>query len=116
MKVLINTSMYGLNLSTKAKIWLIDHDFNELITVENGNYILDEYNMCRRRHDPLLIQCFEDSQANGWNFGYSDLHKNEYKIVEIPDDVEYEIEYEGNLDYNEEYEIIVEKHRTWGRE
>jgi hypothetical protein len=53
------------------------------------------------RHDPALIQVVEElgDKANGT---YSDL-----KVVEIPDDVDYEIsEYDGN-------EHIAESHRTW---
>ena len=53
------------------------------------------------RNDPALIQTIEEmgTKANGW---CADLG-----IVEIPDDVEWEIvEYDGN-------EHVAEKHRTW---
>ena len=53
------------------------------------------------REDPLLIQVIEElgSEADG---GFAEL-----KIVEIPADVEYEIEeYDG-------MEHIAEKHQTW---
>ena len=53
------------------------------------------------RNDPLLIQVVEEMGEKA-NDRYSDLH-----IVEIPDDVEWQIEeYDGN-------EWIAEKHRTW---
>jgi hypothetical protein len=53
------------------------------------------------RHDPMLIQVIEQMGSNA-NGACSSL-----KIVNIPDDVEYEIsEYDGN-------EHIAEKHRTW---
>lgn len=53
------------------------------------------------REDPLLIQAIEElgEEANG--------RCAKLKIVEIPDDVEYEIEeYDGN-------EHIAEVHQTW---
>ena len=53
------------------------------------------------RNDPLLIQVVEElgDKSNG---GFANL-----SIVEIPDDVEWEIsEYDG-------FEHIAEKHRTW---
>lgn len=53
------------------------------------------------RDDPLLIQVINElgKEANG---EYSDL-----EIIEIPDDVEWEIEeYDG-------WETIHEKHRSW---
>jgi len=53
------------------------------------------------RNDPVLVEIVEriGSEANG---RYSNL-----KIVEIPDDVDWEImEYDG-------LEHVAEKHRTW---
>jgi len=53
------------------------------------------------RNDPLLIQVIKElkQEANGYCA--------KLKIVEIPDDVEWEIEeYDG-------WEHIAEKHRTW---
>jgi cytosine/adenosine deaminase-related metal-dependent hydrolase len=53
------------------------------------------------RDDPHLIEAVEKlgKKANG---RFADLH-----VVEIPDDVEWDIEeYDGN-------EWIAEKHRTW---
>lgn len=54
------------------------------------------------RDDPILVSVVEDlgEAANG---SYATL-----KVVEIPDDAEWEIaEYDG-------YEHVAEKHRTWG--
>ena len=56
---------------------------------------------CIDRHDPGLVEVVEllGKKADG------DCAK--LKIVEIPDDVDYEIqEYDGN-------EWVAEKHRTW---
>ena len=53
------------------------------------------------RDDPALIQAVEELGENSWS-SYSEL-----KVVEIPDDVEWEInEYDG-------LEWVAEKHRTW---
>jgi len=55
-----------------------------------------------RRDWPLLIQCVEELGSEHASGKHATL-----KIVEIPDDVDYEIEeYDGN-------EYIAEKHRTW---
>lgn len=53
------------------------------------------------RNDPALVQLVEENTKL-----YSGRHAT-LKVVEIPDDVEYEIEeYDGN-------EHVAEKHRTW---
>ena len=53
------------------------------------------------RDDPILIQVVEELK-DGANGRHAEL-----KIVEIPDDVEWQIEeYDGN-------EWVAEKHRTW---
>lgn len=54
------------------------------------------------RNDPILIQVVEElgEKANG--------RCAELRIIEIPDDIEWEItEYDG-------IESVAEKHRTWG--
>lgn len=54
------------------------------------------------RGDPLLVQVVEELGEASYG-GYANL-----KVVEIPDDVDYEIdEYDG-------MEHVAEKHRTWG--
>lgn len=54
------------------------------------------------RDDPALIQVVEELGSKKASGDHADL-----KIVEIPDDVDWEIEeYDGN-------EHIAEKHRTW---
>jgi len=53
------------------------------------------------RDDPVLVKMVEEGQQEV-NGQFSDL-----KVVEIPDDVEWQIEeYDGN-------EWVAEKHRTW---
>lgn len=70
---------------------------------DNGVYNLDYflYPNDIDRTDPILVQVVEElgKKANG---KYSSL-----KVVEIPDDVEWQIdEYDGS-------EWVAEKHRTW---
>jgi len=54
------------------------------------------------RDDPALVQVVEEiPREKGYSFA-------SLKVVEIPDDVEWEIqEYDG-------MEWVAEKHRTWG--
>ena len=83
MKIVINACYGGFGLSKEA--------------LKKLN--MDEYKI--KRNDPLLIKIIEElgEKANG---NYANL-----KIIEIPDDVEYEIEeYDG-------WEWISEKHRIW---
>lgn len=54
------------------------------------------------RNDPILLQVIEQLGASECGTRYSEL-----KVVEIPDDVEWEIkEYDGK-------EWVAEVHRTW---
>ena len=71
---------------------------NEEVT--NENYRQNNIDP-QERDDPVLIQVVEEL-GSGANGRCANL-----KIVEIPDDVEWEIEeYDGN-------EWVAEKHRTW---
>jgi hypothetical protein len=77
-----------------------DHGFTYFYVneIDENNYFSDRE---IERNDPVLVEIVErlGSEANG---RYSDL-----KIVEIPDDVDWEVmEYDG-------MEHIAEKHRTW---
>jgi hypothetical protein len=111
MKVVINSCYGGFSLSDAAtlalralrhKVALDDrlagerYPTGEIATVPNSH--------CHdiERNDPLLIQGVESlgDRANG---AHAKL-----KIVEIPDDVDWEIaEYDG-------LEHVAQKHRTWG--
>jgi hypothetical protein len=88
MKIVINSDFGGFSLSKAA--------YNEL------GIPWDEFGFCTfERSDPRLVSCIEKlgSAANGKHA--------ELKIVEIPDDIEWEIErHEGK-------EWVAEKHRTW---
>ncbi len=137
MKIVINTIHGGFSVSHHAALWMYERNKDyPKTTVEkyfgedNGKfglkaslerwrnldktfktpvfmnvfspdekYVLEIQDL--KRDDPLLIRCIEElgPLANG---SYANL-----KIVEIPDDVEWDIkEYDG-------LEHIAEKHRTW---
>ena len=92
MKIAINKCYGGFSLSEKAY---------EFLGLKWDGYGFD-YNDYDKRTDPKLIECIEELgvEANGF---YAKL-----KIIEIPDDVNWEIkEYDG-------VEWVAEKHRTWG--
>ena len=116
-KIVINKCFGGFGLSDEAFARYMDIKGIEYETTESkgvfgssvdfwkkGHAHEDNaYLWCRNieRDDPALIQTIEEmgTEANGW---CADLG-----IVEIPDDVEWEIaEYDGN-------EHVAEKHRTW---
>ena len=87
MKIAINRCYGGFSLSQKAQ--------EALATLG----IEDHYEL--KRNDPKLIEVIEKLGPEA-NSRFSEL-----KIVEIPDDVEWEIkEYDGQ-------EWVAEKHRTW---
>jgi len=113
MKIVINGDYGGYGLSDQAVreygkrkgLNLVEegpdaHGFTYFYVNEIGEntYFSDRE---IERDDPVLVEIVErlGSEANG---RYSDL-----KIVEIPDDVDWEVmEYDG-------MEHIAEKHRTW---
>lgn len=86
-KIVINTCFGGFGLSKAAQEYLG-------IAAERRWHELD-------RDDPRLIAVVEHLGASA-NGSYAAL-----KVVEIPDEVEWEIqEYDGR-------EWVAEKHRTW---
>lgn len=90
MKIVINDCYGGFCLSKKALAL-----YNE----RTGTVLTYEYDI--KRNDPILVEIVEQlgEAANG-DFA-------ELKVVEIPDDVQWQIqEYDGD-------EWIAEKHRTW---
>jgi hypothetical protein len=90
MKIIINTCYGGFGLSEKALAL-----FNE----RSGT--VNTYGRDITRNNPILVEIVEQlgEAADG---GFAEL-----KVVEIPDDVKWQIdEYDGN-------EWVAEKHRTW---
>lgn len=90
MKVVINSCYGGFGLSNKAL------DMYKQLSNKSEVYAYE-----LDRTDPLLIQVVETlgAEANG---RYAKL-----RIIEIPDDVNWEItEYDGN-------ESVEEVHRSW---
>ena len=88
MKVVINKCYGGFSLSEKA--------YKEL-------GLKDSYDSIGKieRNDPRLVEVVERLGKESWG------PHSELKVVEIPGDVEYEIdEYDG-------IEWIAEVHRTW---
>jgi hypothetical protein len=94
MKVVINACYGGFGLSQVE----IDR-YHEI----KGIPVPEDF-WCRdlKRNDPVLVQVVHETpRAYG-------AECSRLKIVEIPDDVEWEIEeYDGN-------EWVAEKHRKWG--
>ena len=89
MKIVINKCYGGFGLSEVALT-----RYNN----ETGN---NKQDWDIRRDDPVLVSIVEELGEDSWG-GYSKL-----KVVEIPDDVEWQIdEYDG-------MEWIAETHRTW---
>ena len=89
MKIIINTCFGGYSLSEAA--------YNELGIPWDG------YGFCEqlKRSDPKLVSCVE-KLGNAANGVLAEL-----QIVEIPDNVEWEIkDYDGK-------EWVAEQHRTW---
>lgn len=137
MKIVINKCYGGYSLSPKAVLWLYEKGFNEegfITPVEKyfgstgcgkelskwreylagkaSNVFLitiftpDEKAVLNERPElrthPLLIECVERLGPD------ADGNCAELTVIEIPDDVDWEIhEYDG-------VESVHEKHRIWG--
>ena len=111
MKVIINNCYGGFGLSDQAYRLLIKRGMKKTIYKEAGKYkglggrysfVRDSFGDHGCRTDPRVIGVVEElgKKANGQ---CADL-----KIVEVPDDVKWDIEeYDG-------WEHIAETHRTWG--
>ncbi len=94
MKVVINSCYGGFSLSKEG-----DARYAEIKGI-----VLDKdfYSRDIARDDPALVQLVEEGRSE-YEGRCASL-----KVVEIPDDVDWEIaEYDGN-------EWVAEKHRTWG--
>ena len=94
MKVVINACFGGFGLSKTAKQWLRDRGMTE-------DEVYDLRWEDSERANPLLVECVETLGRK------ADGDCAELVVVEIPDDVEWEIdEYDGR-------ESVEEKHRSW---
>ena len=114
MKVVINTCYGGFCLSEKAMKLLIkkvkDRKTKERLKeyykeikkqIREFRLFKDTFNPPVSRGDPALVEVVEELGAEA-NCKFSKL-----KVVEIPDDVEWQIEeYDG-------MEWVAEKHRVW---
>jgi hypothetical protein len=114
MKIVINSDFGGFGLSDAAFERYLElkgiefarvsktfgfADYYKAGHIDEDDHYLSFYDITR--NDPILVQVVEElgGEANG--------HYSSLKVVEIPDDVEWEIdEYDG-------MEHVAEKHRTW---
>lgn len=134
MKVVINDCHGGFGLSTEAVIKLIEYGSGGIIVKEESEYNGHSWNKAderdvgqgyrvggclindvifkdgkvyyyddgaKHRTDPALVRVVEEMGSKA-----SDPLAN-LKVVEIPDDVDWYIEYHDGL------ERVAEKHRTW---
>ena len=90
MKIVINACYGGFELSKEALA---------LFSERSGTTITYEGNI--ERNNPILVEIVEQlGEAADGNYA-------ELKVVDIPDDVQWQVEeYDGN-------EWVAEKHRTW---
>ena len=114
-QVVIGTGLMGFDLSYKARDWLREHGAEDGIKGDmpgkRGEYSIErdyeDQENGKTRHDPLLIQMIEELGKDALSIND---RGNDYRltIVEIPDDVEYQIESDEGVEH------IAEKHRKWG--
>jgi len=94
MKVVINACHGGFSLSAEAKQAYVAKKGMTQPVSEFFDRYLD-------RDDPVLVAVVEELGTA------ADTSVSELRVVEIPDDVEWQIEeYDGS-------EWVAEKHRTW---
>ena len=92
MKVVINKCFGGFGLSKKA-----------LELYNKYKKSNEKYDFDIERDDPILVKVVEELGSEKASDSLAKL-----KVVEIPDDVEYEI------DYYDGQESIHQKHESWG--
>jgi hypothetical protein len=103
-KVVINCGYNGFGLSEAARKIL--EESGEIVDCFGGRTGENEiYNYVIERDDPRLVSVVE--KLGGIDAKNEGDERHFLKIVEIPDDVEWQI---GSYDGNERVE---EKHRTW---
>lgn len=102
MKIVINKSYGVFALSNKGmeRLSELSHQAKQVYDT-NPNKKRYSYFGIADRNDPNLIQVFEELGQEAYEEG------RKYKIVEIPDDVDWIIkDYDGK-------EWVAERHRTW---
>ena len=93
MKLVINTCYGGFSVS--------DAGVDRYLEITGIKPSKNFYNRDIPRDDPALVQVVEEMGAD------ADGRCAELKVVDIPDDVQWQIEeYDGR-------EWVAEKHRTW---
>jgi len=90
MKIVINTCYGGFGLSKEALAL-----FNE----RTGTVVTNDIEI--KRNDPILVEIVEQLGEDA-SSSFAEL-----KVVEIPDDVQWQIEEDGGDEW------VAEKHRTW---
>ena len=111
MKIVINSDYGGFSLSDLAieiyadrkgiKLKKEKNTFGGIILFTNVVTNEDFESRDIERNDPILVKIVEELGSKSFGFAAN------LKIVEIPDDVNWEvIQYDG-------LEHIAEKHRTW---
>lgn len=100
-KIVINVSDHGyFDLSEKAI-----KRYKEL----TNNY-KRFYRWQIKRDDPVLVRVVEELGTKSYDYG------TELKVIEIPDDIEWEVVFDCRNEYCESCagkETIHEKHRVW---
>lgn len=88
------------NFCIYCPLYLLDNfgDIIEDITDEIAQKVVNEYDMFKNREDKILIDIAKEIN-----------NKNLIKIIEIPDDAEYEVA-ESDCGFSE---WVEEKHRVW---
>lgn len=98
MKIVVNATFGGFSLSERARNIIVN--LSGIEVTEHG-YIDATNNYIARNH-PALVKSVEVLGDKSYDKTYTKL-----SIVEIPDNVEWEIvNYDG-------FEHVAEKHRTW---
>jgi hypothetical protein len=109
MEVVINRCFGGFCISDEAvelylqKAELTYTKYNDEYYIASNGEKYNEYSFSEdeKRTDPILIQVVKELKEK--SFGYC----SKLKIVEIPDNIEFEIsDYDGK-------EIVEEKHLKW---
>ena len=122
MKIIINVCFGGFGLSNEAFNWLVQNKGWRITDYsDDGGYKDPTAEIVRHRYHGDTEYSYSSTLDDGVIRRHPDVIEAvetlgdkadgefaELKVVNIPDDIEWEIEYyDGN-------EHIAEKHRTWG--